>query len=243
MSFKLIRKDYWIADSVSDLDNVPEKDMGASCYIINGAAEYKLTSDGNWVKQVPPTSGATEGGNVDLTGYATETYVDDAIANIEYPVTDLSNYATVDQIPDVSGFAKIEDIPNLDGYAMTVEVEAVKANPMLKAFDLTRNPLREDGQAIFLAADDPQTLQEVLQEKGLGVYNVWVQKGHVDLPNTMITDNTSGRGFACVDFQSNTAPEKFIGYVVLFDKKDNMYYRFFNKGTAGKWMKVSAVEA
>lgn len=227
MAYKLIRKDCWIADSVSDLENVPEKDMGASCYVINGAAEYKLTSNGIWVKQTLPTSGEA----ADLTGYATEEYVNDAIANIEHPIPDLSDYATKDEIP------------NLDGYAMTVEVEAIKANPVLKAFDFTRNASREDGQAIYLAADDPQTLQEALQEKGLGLYNIWISKGRSDLPQSMIAGNTSGRGFACVDLQTKAEPEKFIGYVVLFDKKDNMYYRFFNKGVAGKWMKVGAEEA
>lgn len=242
MAYKLIRKDCWIADQVSDLDNMPEKDMGASCYVIGNATEYKLTSDGTWVKQVPPASGNAAGGEVDLSGYATEDFVNEVIANIEHPVTDLSGYAKTEDIPDVSNFATKDEIPNLDGYAMTVELEAVKADPMLKAFDFTRNPSMEDGQAIYLAADDPQTLQEALQEKGLGVYNIWVSKGRADLPSTMIADNTSGRGFACVDLQTKANPEKFIGYVVLFDKKNSMYYRFFNKGTAGSWMKVNAVE-
>lgn len=53
---------------------------------------------------------------VDLTGYATETYVDDAIANIdipdiEVPDVDLSNYYTKSEvdnlIPDTSGLATV----------------------------------------------------------------------------------------------------------------------------------------
>lgn len=55
----------------------------------------------------------------------------------------------------------------------------------------------------------------------------------------MINNNTSGRGFVCVDLQTKVNPEKFIGYAVLFD---NMYYRFFNKGVAGPWMKVVTTE-
>ena len=35
---------------------------------------------------------------VDFTGYATEGYVDDAISEIEFPVTDLSNYYTMPQV-------------------------------------------------------------------------------------------------------------------------------------------------
>lgn len=51
--------------------------------------------------------------SVDLTGYATEKYVDDAIANIELPEgsdVDLSEYAKKTDIPDVSDF--ISEIPS-----------------------------------------------------------------------------------------------------------------------------------
>lgn len=115
-------------------------------------------------------------------------------------------------------------------------------NPVLKAFDFERNPSREDGQAIYLTAEDSTTLAQAMQEKGIGIYNIWLQKGRADLPKSMITTNTSGRGFACVDLQTATNPEAFIGYAILFDKKNNMFYQFMNKGTIGPWMKISAVE-
>lgn len=63
---------------------------------------------------------------VDLTGYATEKYVDDAIAAI--PEVDLSDYAKKDDIPSTSGLATVKyvdekfnsiEIPDVDltGYA------------------------------------------------------------------------------------------------------------------------------
>ena len=41
----------------------------------------------------------------DLTGYAKKTYVDDAIKNIKHPTPDLSGYAKKSDIPSTSGFA------------------------------------------------------------------------------------------------------------------------------------------
>lgn len=253
MAYKFIRRDTYIADSASDLQAIPEKDMGSTCYVIDEAVEYCLMSTGKWVKQSVTEASNDGQGSVDLNGYATEEYVNDAIANLEIP--SIAGLATEDfvnnAIPDVSSFATKEEIPSLDGYvkdsdldayAMTVELEAVKANPMLKAFDFTRNPSHEDGQAIYLTADDPQTLQEVLQAKGVGVYNIWLAKTRGDLPGTMIANNTSGRGFACVDLQTTANPEKFIGYAVIFDKNNDMYYRFFNKGVAGPWKHVNTIE-
>lgn len=73
---------------------------------------------------------------VDLEGYATEKYVDDAIANIEHPEgggsVDLTGYATekyVDDavgaidIPDVSGFALKTEIPSTAGLATEAYVD------------------------------------------------------------------------------------------------------------------------
>lgn len=222
--FKRISAVYFMADSKEDLKNIIAPKMGAECFVIEDACEYKATSTGKWVKQAKESAG----GDVDLSDYATEEYVDKAVESIDF-----------------SSYAKKENIPSVEGLVSEDEFNEVATNPILKAFDFTRNPSREDGQSIYLDADNPQTLQEALRKKGLGLYNVWISKGRSqDLPEAMITDNTSGRGFACVDLQyTQTNPERFIGYVVLFDKLNNMYYRFFNKGEAGPWMKVSAAEA
>ena len=49
-------------------------------------------------------------GEVDLTGYSTETYVDDAVANIVFPETDLTGYATEAY---VAGYAMPLDLSTL----------------------------------------------------------------------------------------------------------------------------------
>lgn len=228
--YKLLRKDCYICDTAQDLVRISEreKDMGATCYVIKEACDYKLMSTGEWVKQAE----TAVAGDVDLTGYATEEFVNKAIATI-----DVSNFATKAAVQAVAN-----KIPDTSGFAKNSEVNEVKTNPILKVFDFTRNTSKEDGQSIYLAANDTTTLAQAMQAKGLGLYNIWISKTRSDLPASMIANNTSGRGFACVDLQTKAEPEKFIGYAVLFDKLNRMYYKFFNKGVEGPWMKVSAEE-
>ena len=223
MAIKKVKNHSYIADTFKDLQAIEVVEMGAQCYIIKEASLYEQLSTGEWIRQSGSNysnllafSGqqSTAEGSVDLSGYATEKYVDEKVEAIE--------------IPSIEGFAKEED------------VQAIAENPILKAFDFSRNPSKEDGQAIYLTANDSTTLVEALKNKGLGVYNIWMGKGRTDLPQTMITGNTSGRGFACVDLQTKADPTNFIAYVILFDKNNNMFYQFISHGTAGSWMKVSA---
>lgn len=62
---------------------------------------------------------------VDLTGYATEKYVDDAIAAL--PETDLTGYATEDYVTDAIGAIKIPEV-DLTGYATEDYVETAITN-------------------------------------------------------------------------------------------------------------------
>lgn len=55
--------------------------------------------------------------SVDLTGYATEKYVQEQIAGIDIPDPDLSAYALKTDIPSLDGYAKTEDIPSVEGLA------------------------------------------------------------------------------------------------------------------------------
>lgn len=248
MAFKKIKNHDYIADTKKDLRAIETVEMGARCYVIKEAGLYEQLSTGEWIRQAgsnysnhlefDPYAGITtssgEGENVDLTGYATEDYVNQKVDEI-----DLSKYAEATEVE--RQIAAIE-IPSIEDLAKKEQVEKIANNPILKAFDVERYLLHTDGQAIYLTADDSTTLVEVLQDKGLGLYNIWMGKGRSDLPKTMIADNTSGRGFACIDFQSKADPTNFIGYVILFDKNNSMYYRFISHGEAGPWMKVNAVE-
>lgn len=56
----------------------------------------------------------------DLTGYAKKTYVDNAIANIKHPTPDLSGYA---KTSDLTSYAKKTDIPSTTGFATKTYVD------------------------------------------------------------------------------------------------------------------------
>lgn len=95
----------------------------------NGVSDQQIaTAVNNYLQENPV--------EVDLTGYATETYVNDAIAAI--PEVDLSDYAKKTDIPSTSGLATetyvdnaIANIPKVDltGYATEdfVKTEIAKA--------------------------------------------------------------------------------------------------------------------
>lgn len=234
--FKRLGKGTYICDTKEDLKSIAETELGSECYVIKDGVTYRLMSTGEWV--APAKAVANGGAEVDLTGYATETFVTNAA---EEAVTTSKKY-TDDKIgkikiPSTTNFVKKED---LVGYATDVELNLVKANPVLKFFNMDRNPAQHDAQAIYLTAAENIDLAKAMTEKGLGIYNIWIEKGHSSLPQTMIKDNTSGRGFAVVDFQQNSDT---IGYVVLFDKQNTMYYRFLSHNIFGPWMKVAAEQA
>lgn len=84
MAHKRISSMYFMVDSKDDLTYLPESQMGTTCFVIEDACEYKCTSDGRWIQQIASSAATTPGAgeNVDLTGYATEGYVDTKIANL-----------------------------------------------------------------------------------------------------------------------------------------------------------------
>ena len=76
MAIKQINSTYYQVDTKEDLKNINVVKMGLEAFVIKEACEYTMMSTGEWVKQAQAT-GTT--GEVDLTGYATENYVDEAI--------------------------------------------------------------------------------------------------------------------------------------------------------------------
>lgn len=61
MAFKQISSIAFIADSREDLQNLPNRGMGAECYVIENATEYKQNSKGEWIAQTQ--SVVSEGGS------------------------------------------------------------------------------------------------------------------------------------------------------------------------------------
>ena len=84
MAHKRISSLYFMADSKDDLTHLLESQMGTTCFVIEDACEYKRTSDGRWIPQTASSIATTPetGGDVDLTGYATEEYVNTKVAEL-----------------------------------------------------------------------------------------------------------------------------------------------------------------
>ena len=51
MAFKKINQVSFMADFVSDLQNLPISPMGSECYVIENACEYKCNSNNEWINQ------------------------------------------------------------------------------------------------------------------------------------------------------------------------------------------------
>lgn len=103
----------------------------------------QIGPDGNWIVAGVNTGVIASPG---LAGYATEEFVNQQIANIDFPETDLSAYATREElstailgitIPDVSGFATKEELedairaipaPDLTSFATKEELQQAIAN-------------------------------------------------------------------------------------------------------------------
>lgn len=242
MAYKLIRKDNYIADSVSDLAAIPEKDMGSYCYVIENANEYRLTSKGEWVRQ---TAVAAEGeSSSDLTNFATKEEVtalkDSMISQDDLTANGKQSVATAKEYTDAKAREVSNKIPSISGLATTAALEEVASNPILKMFDMSRNSTNVYG--VWMWAEDSKSIAEAMREKGIGFYTLWVQKGHADLPKTMKENNLSGRGFCCVDYIASSDSTDWIGWIVMFDKQNNIYTRFINHAVAGPWMKVGTIE-
>ena len=103
MAFRQINNNYYQADKIEDLVDIPTKQMGVSCWVIKEACEYEQMSDGEWARQVVSSAQSSSENFVtedklneaissievpSIDGLASEAYVDEAIAAIQIPSTD-----------------------------------------------------------------------------------------------------------------------------------------------------------
>lgn len=85
--------------------------------ITSEADEWKVTDDeGNVILSVDATGAHTTALTLNGEAAATEQFVTDAIARIDFPETDLTGYATEQFVRDEIGAIEIPEV-NLDGYA------------------------------------------------------------------------------------------------------------------------------
>lgn len=160
----------YICDTLEDLKTLPMLNMGSTCYVISNASKYMINSKGEWVVQSSSKPASSGNSSVDLTGYATENYVDNAIAAIE--------------IPSVEGLASEE----------YVTAAIAESNPVKDVYGDAH------AFGLMVKTSDNKTLIQAMLEKGkVGIYNFHIEKGCPGQPEEVVAKNSSCRGIACVD--------------------------------------------
>lgn len=227
MAFKRVNSVYFMADSKEDLKNLPEMPMGAECYVISEACEYKVNSKGEWIIQ---RAGSVAPGSVevDLTGYATEKYVDEKVNAIEIPsVDDLATEAYVDNA------VKSIKVPSLEGFATEEFVMGAIAEV---------NPVKDvygDAHAFGLMVDSKEnkTLVQAMLEKGkVGMYNFHIEKGCPGQPEEVVAKNSSCRGVCCVD--TYRSDSNWYGWILMFDQDGDTYVQYIRNAVPQGWKKI-----
>lgn len=243
MAFEKIRPYQYICDTKNDLKNIPEKKMGVECFVIKEACEYKLMSDGEWIKQAAANAGGA-GGDIDLSDYATEQYVDNAIANIVIPETDLTGLATETYVGEkIAEAVNTLEIPSIEGLAtedqLKEAIALINDNPIMNMFDedpeiMASNPGSKFG--IALNSGDARTLPEAMLEKGVGIYNFWIHKSNTSLPKEALAKKSSCRGICCVD---TVKPTGWYGWALLIDQDGELYVQYIRNSAPQGWKSVT----
>ena len=129
MAFKKLSAMSFIADSKRDLEDLPsDLGLGAQCYTIEEASEYRKTSTGRWIKQDVTEIVFTDSGEIDLSAYATKEYVNEQLDAIN-----LDNYATLDN--PVFKMVNVDDT-NKTSIA-GIQIMAMDNKPVLEVFKST----------------------------------------------------------------------------------------------------------
>ena len=212
---------YFLADTKEDLKAI-SAEMGAECFVIKDACEYKMMSTGEWIKQAQ----AVAAGETDLTGYATEEYVDEKVASIEIP-----------EVPeiDLEPYAKKEEIPSVEGLASEEYVDAA----IKSATHMEEDYGDEHMFGLMVDSTDGKTLIEAMLEKGKGMYNFHVEKGSPGQPQEVVDKNSSCRGICCVDtYRSDT---NWYGWILMFDHDGEMYTQYIRNAEPKGWKKAMQV--
>lgn len=239
MAFEKLNALYYLADTKEDLKEILKYNsrMGLECYVIKEACEYKLMSTGEWIKQIP-VSTSVSGGDIDLSDYATEQYVDLKIAEIEIP--DLTGYATEEF---VSGQIAALNIPSIEGLAQ-VEYVDDKVAEILKnpVFNMMSGDKAPTGHmlGLYIEAKDNKSLIDVMMEKGLGMYNFWIEKGAPGQPAEVVAKNSSCRGLCCYDTANGTGGK--YGWILMIDQDGDVYSQYIRNGVAKGWKNLTSAD-
>lgn len=101
--------------------NTAKEELSES--IVSEADEWKVVDEaGNIIFSVDTTGAHTTELTLNGENAATESYVDDAIANIEFPTTDLTDYATKEYVDNAVDSIEIPEV-DFTGYATETYVD------------------------------------------------------------------------------------------------------------------------
>lgn len=89
-------------DTKANMNACTDVPIGFITYCVEDGKRYEY-KEGGWIEYVTNSGGESE--SVDLTGYATKDYVDEAIDNIDIPEVDLTGYLTESDLFD---YVKLE---------------------------------------------------------------------------------------------------------------------------------------
>lgn len=250
MAYKRISAVYFLADSKEDLKDIPTPKMGAECFVIKDACEYKATSSGEWVKQ-SVASTSSSGESVDLTGYATEDYVDSAVGAIVVPsIEGLATEKYVDSaigniaVPSIEGLASETYVDNAIASISIPSVEGLATEEFVNQAIVNATGIEDiyGEEHMFGLMVNPgdyeNGLIDAMLAKGKGMYNFHVRKGSEGLPEAVIAKDSSCRGLCCVDTVKDTG---WYGWILLFDHDGDTYVQYIRNAEPKGWKQIAFV--
>lgn len=225
MAIKRINQHYFLIDSLEDLTQIPNPEMGSECFVIAEACEYKANSAGEWFRQVPATANTP---SVDTSSFATKEELESAINSIE--------------VPSVEGLASIEFVEEAVASVQIPSVDGLASEEFVAQAIADASPVKDvygDAHTFGLMVDssDNTTLVDAMLAKGkVGMYNFHIEKGSPGQPEEVVAKNSSCRGIACVDtYRSDT---NWYGWIIMFDHDGDMYTQYIRNAEPKGWKKL-----
>ena len=148
MKFDAIPEAKYLCDTIEDLSTLlPRPSYGDTCWVISEACEYICNSKGEWL---PKEKASKTTANVDLTGYATEAFVQEQIQNIEHPTVEVPS--------------KLSELENDANYAQQSYVDT-KVADLVNSAPETLDTIGEIAQALKDHQDVADAITEAIGKK------------------------------------------------------------------------------
>ena len=139
----------YLCDTLEDLSTLlPRPGYGDTCWVISEACEYIYNSKGEWLPKTKTSAGSDT--KVDLTGYATEDFVQEQIQNIQHPVVEVPS--------------KLSELENDTNYVQQAYVDN-KVADLVNSAPETLDTIGEIAQALKDHQDVADAITEAIGKK------------------------------------------------------------------------------